>query len=66
MFLEMFDERKIGAPVAALKDVFKISGRLVGMDEQGQMKFWRHEDVPGLHLSSYRERRHYKVVCIRA
>ena len=46
---EEFDERQVGLPIAALKDVLKISNGLVSMNEQGEMKFWRHEGSLQLH-----------------
>src|SRR5579859_4450907 len=49
VFFEMLDEWKIGALVAAFQYVFEISDGLMGVNQQGQMEFWRHGDVSGLH-----------------
>src|SRR5881394_3167286 len=57
MFLKVLDEREIGAPITALVNVFEIPDRLMRVNQQGEMKFWRHGKFFGLHLSSYREPR---------
>ena len=49
VLFEELDERQVGALVAAFENVFKISYRLMGVNQQGQMEFWRHGDVSGLH-----------------
>jgi len=60
VFFEVLNKGKISVLVAALKNILKISGRLVRVNQQRQMEFWRHGDDPGLHPSSYRERRNSK------
>src|SRR5258705_2233688 len=49
MPFNVLDKWKVRALVATFENVFEISDGLVCVNQQGQMKFWRHGDVPGLH-----------------
>ncbi len=44
VFLEMFQERKVGIAVSLFEHVLEIAARLVRMNEQGEMEILRHGD----------------------
>jgi hypothetical protein len=44
VFLEMFQERKVGVTVSLFEHVLEIAARLVRMNEQSEMEILRHGD----------------------
>jgi hypothetical protein len=48
MFLQHLHKWQVRMLVAPFENILKIAGRLVRVNEQGKVKFWRHGDVSGL------------------